>query len=234
MKTKFRSLILVAVLVNVSACSAIKNLFPDKEKDYQFTTEIPPLVLPTDLAADSLANTPPAAKTAEVSTEKAKTTLSALVAEMKNAEPVTPETETETETAPDIERKLIQLELVEADQGTKRLRIGASSTRAWRIVGKALSRKSIEVTNRNQEEGLFHVQYDPNKQEVEDGSILDEIRFFFKGFEITEQEYVVKLSENNQQTDIVVLDKEQKPVADAGSLSLLMLLHDTIKSDLAK
>jgi outer membrane protein assembly factor BamC len=102
------------------------------------------------------------------------------------------------------------------------------------MVGKALSRKSIEVTNRNQEEGLFHVQYDPNKQEVEDGSILDEIRFFFKGFEITEQEYVVKLSENNQQTDIVVLDKEQKPVADAGSLSLLMLLHDTIKSDLAK
>ena len=177
-----------------------------------------------------LQKSPPAAKTAKASTETAKATLSSLVAEMTNAQPAT----TETETAPEIERKLIQLELVDADQGTKRLRIGAPSTRAWRMVGKALSRKSIEVTNRNQEEGLFHVQYDPNKQEVEDGSILDEVRFFFKGFEITEQEYVVKLVENNQQTDVVVLDKEQKPVADAGSLSLLMLLHDTIKSDLAK
>jgi outer membrane protein assembly factor BamC len=230
MKTKIRLLIFGAILVNLSACSYIKNLFPDKEKDYQFTTEIPPLVLPTDLAADSLANTLPVAKPAQASTEKAKTTLSALVAEMANAQPTTPE----TETASEIERKLIQIELVDADQGSKRLRIGAPSTRAWRMVGKALSRKSIEVTNRNQEEGLFHVQYDPNKQEVEDGSILDEVRFFFKGLEITEQEYVVKLVENNQQTDVVVLDKEQKPVADAGSLSLLMLLHDTIKSDLAK
>ena len=58
MKTKIRLLIFGAVLVNVSACSYIKSLFPDKEKDYQFTTEIPPLVLPTDLAGDSIAKVP--------------------------------------------------------------------------------------------------------------------------------------------------------------------------------
>ncbi len=226
MKTKFRSLIIVAVLVNVSACSYIKNLFPDKEKDYQFTTEIPPLVLPTDLAGDSIAKVPPAAKAVQ--------TTDGAPAETTEAAPSAPTDAPQSETVPAIERKLIQLELVDADQGAKRLRIGAPSARAWRMVGKALSRKSIEVTNRNQEEGLFHVQYDPNKQEVEDGSILDEVNFFLKGFEITEQEYVLKLVENNQQTDVIVLDKDQKPVTDAGSLSLLTLLHDTIKADLAK
>ena len=214
MKTKIRSLIIVAVLVNVSACSYIKSLFPDKEKDYQFTTEIPPLNMPPDLAGDSIANVPaaaPAAETADVA-------------------PAVPS----TDTAPTVDRKLIRVELVDADEGTKRLRIGAPSAIAWRMVGKALSRKSIEVTNRNQEEGLFDVQYDPNKQEVEDGSVWDEIQFFFKGFEITEQEYVLKLVENNQQTEVIIMDKEQKPVNDKASLSLLTLLHDTIKADLAK
>ncbi|PPK75388.1 outer membrane protein assembly factor BamC [Methylobacter tundripaludum] len=214
MKTKIRSLIIVAVLVNVSACSTIKNLFPDKEKDYQFTTEIPPLIMPPDLAGDSIASVPAAAPAAEAT----------------DVAPAVPP----TETAPTVDRKLTQVELVDAGEGTKRLRIGAPSTTAWRMVGKALSRKSIEVTNRNQDEGRFDVQYDPNKKEVEDGSVWDEVIFFFKGFEVTEQEYVLKLVENNRQTDVVILDKEQKPVADETSLSLLTLLHDTIKADLAK
>ncbi|TAN70911.1 MAG: outer membrane protein assembly factor BamC [Methylobacter sp.] len=217
MKAKFRSLIIVAALVNVSACSTIKNLFPDKEKDYQFTTEIPPLVLPPDLVGDSIAKVPAAAATPVAETaETAETT-----------EAVAP-------TAPAIDRKLIQVELLDADQGSKRLHISAPSTIAWRMVGKALSRKSIEVTNRNQDEGLFHVQYDPNKQDVEDGSFWDEITFVIKGFEVTEQEYVLKLVENNRQTDVIIMDKEQKPVTDEASLSLLTLLHNTIKADLAK
>ncbi|MGZ8161228.1 MAG: outer membrane protein assembly factor BamC [Methylobacter sp.] len=233
MKTKFRSLILVAVLVNVSACSYIKNLFPDKEKDYQFTTEIPPLVLPPDLAGDSIAKVPPAVQAAQTadaaSAETAESSSSAPAEETADAAPAA-----QAEAAPEIDRKLIQVELADADQGTKRLHIGAPATRAWRMVGKALSRKAIEVTNRNQDEGTFRVQYDPDKQEVEDDSIWDEVRFFFKGFDITEQEYVVKLVENNQQTDVIIMDKEQKPAADNMSLSLLTLLHDTIKADLAK
>lgn len=234
MKTKFRSLVLVAVLVNVSACSYIKNLFPDKEKDYQFTTEIPPLVLPPDLAGDSIAKVPSASQAAQTadsaSAESAESSSSAPVAEAADAAAPA----AQAEAAPEIDRKLIQVELVDADQGTKRLRIGATAARAWRMVGKALSRKSIEVTNRNQEEGLFRVQYDPNKQEVEDESIWAEVRFFFKGLDITEQEYVLKLVENNQQTDVIVMDKEQKTATDKMSLSLLTLLHDTIKADLAK
>jgi outer membrane protein assembly factor BamC len=221
MKTKIRLLIIGAVLVNMSACTYIKNLFPDKEKDYQFTTEIPPLILPPDLSGDS---------TAKVPTASAAETTDAPVSETgESASAVSP-----TETAPDIDRKLIQVALLDAEQETKRLHIGAPIATAWRMVGKALSRNSIEVTNRNQEERLFRVQYDPNRKEVEDGSFLDEVVFFFKGIEVTEQENVLKLVGDNQQTDVIVMDKDQKPATDKTSLSLLTLLHDTIKADLAK
>lgn len=223
MKTKIRLFVIAAVLVDVSACTTIKNLFPDKEKDYQFTTEIPPLILPPDLAGDASAKlpTPPAAPA---------TTPSAPAAESVDEVPAY----TPTETAPAIDRSLIQVELIDAESGAKRLRISAPSEIAWRMVGKALSRKSIEVTNRNQDERVFDVQYDQSKQDVKDGSVWDELVFMFKGFEANEQAFTVKLQESNQQTDVMILDKDQKPVSDDASLSLTMLLYDTLKADLAK
>lgn len=226
MKTKIRLFVIAAVLIDVSACTTIKNLFPDKEKDYQFTTEIPPLVLPPDLAGDASAKlpTPPAAPATTPSAP------SAPAAESVDEVPAY----TPTETAPAIDRKLIQVELIDAESGAKRLRISAPSEIAWRMVGKALSRKSIEVTKRNQDERVFDVQYDPSKQDVKDGSVWDELVFMFKGFEANEQAFIVKLQESNGQTDVMILDKDQKPVSDDASLSLTMLLYDTLKADLAK
>ena len=50
MKTRIITLFISAtVLSALSACSYVKSLFPDKEKDYQYTTEIPPLIFPADL-----------------------------------------------------------------------------------------------------------------------------------------------------------------------------------------
>jgi len=216
MKTKIGTRIVIAViLTNMPACSTIKSWFPDKEKDYQFTTEIPPLTLPADMGKDSILNTAVAAPVVET------------------AEDVAPADEP-VETEPVVERKLIQVDMVKSDEGASRLRIGAPLARAWRMVSKALSRNSIEVTSRNQEEGLVHVQYDPDAKVVEDGSFLDEIAFVFSGFESGEKEYVVKLTGNKQQTEVMVMDKEQKPLTEGSGLKLLTLLHDTIKADLAK
>jgi outer membrane protein assembly factor BamC len=214
MNINIRLLISVAILLNVSACSVIKTYFPDKEKDYQFTTEIPDLIIPPDLAPTSAVKAPVIAAPAPQAAE---------------ATPVTHQ----IETVPEVDRKLIQAELVDAEQGTKRIHISAPESMAWRLVGKALSRKVLEVTDRNQEKALFHVLYDPNKQQEQDDSLLGEVAFLFKGFVSGEREYIFKLIENNAQTDVVILDKEEKPVADEASLSLLTLLRDTIKADLA-
>jgi outer membrane protein assembly factor BamC len=46
---QLRYAVLIVLLAALQGCGYIKGLFPDKEKDYQYTTEIPPLQLPADL-----------------------------------------------------------------------------------------------------------------------------------------------------------------------------------------
>jgi len=229
MKRKLLSRFFIFVmLMSLSACSYVQSLFPDKERDYQFTTEIPSLVLPPDLnrSANAAAAAPAPAKVpvAEVVADGSATT----EAEVSQAtEP--------TEAEPSVDQKTIQVELVKSEQGENRLRIGAPLAQAWRIVGKALSRKSMEVTQRLQAENSFVVQYNPNEEKVEDDSIWDELKFMFGGFEPGDKEYVVELQDIDEQvTEVLVTGKEkQSSAGDGAGLKLLTLIKDTIKSDLA-
>jgi outer membrane protein assembly factor BamC len=218
MKSKIFSLVIIIALVNLSACSYVKSLFPDKEKDYQYTTEIPPLNLPPDLRGNSfLSTTTDNSITPDIETPSTA-----------DSAPIVP-----PEKTPEAKPELVKVELVKSDTGADQLQIGAPLANAWRIVGKALSRNSIEVTKRDQEEGLFQVQYDPDEQKVEDGSLWDEAVFLFSGFQGNEKEYVLKSVENNQHTNVVVQDEDRQPVSEGPGLKLLTLLHDTIKADQA-
>jgi outer membrane protein assembly factor BamC len=249
MKVKIGSFIITAsLLFSLSACSYIKSLFPDKEKDYQYTTEIPPLILPVDLKKPQIPDVPKSTPSTPSSTSLSASPVAAnaAVEEAKPATPainepvVTPPAPAEQAThatAPESESVIpdtaITVERVKFDTGENRLRINVPFTRAWRIVGKALSRKSIEVTERNQEARLITVLYDPDEQKVEDGSYWDEVVFMFSGIQSNEKKYLLKLEENNQQTDIVVVDDDQQILSDAASFKLLTLLQETIKADLA-
>ncbi|MDD1623714.1 MAG: outer membrane protein assembly factor BamC [Methylococcaceae bacterium] len=252
MKIKIGSLLITAtVLINLSACSYIKSLFPDKEKDYQYTTEIPPLILPADLKKTQVPGMPKSASSAPSSPSPsappvAVNATNATVEEAKSAAPAinesvvtspAPAEQATHTTTPESESVVpdtaITVERVKFDAGENRLRINVPFIRAWRIVGKALSRKSIEVTERNQEARLITVLYDPDEQKVEDGSYWDEVVFVFSGIQSNEKKYLLKLEENNQQTDIVVVDEDQQILSDAASFKLLTLLQETIKADLA-
>jgi len=211
--------ITAVALLNLSACGYIQTLFPDKERDYQFTTEIPTLVLPPDLNGSVIAAAPAPSKPETVDAEQSPV---ASTNEPAEAEPVA-------------QRNLIQTELVKTEQGENRLRIAAPVAQAWRMVGKALSRKAVEVTQRNQEEKSYLVQYNPNEQKVEDESILDELRFMFDGFETGDKEYLIELQDVDAQvTEVLVTDKErQSSAGDGPGLNLLTLIRDTIKADVA-
>lgn len=267
MKVKrFSLLISIVVLINVPACSYVRNWFPDKEKDYQYTTEIPPLVLPKDLgktdvldispalsaapSADAATNVTPAKNTQPETVSSAD--LSADIASKQDFVPATSDASTpDTKPAADVplaplepdntsehksadKRTPVTVNLLKSESGVSQLRIDTPFDRAWRIVNKALSRKSIEVTDRNQEERLIVVQYDSAEQTLEDGSMWDEVVFIFSGLPGNEKEYSLKLSEAEQQTNITVLDENRQSASDAGSLSLLKLLQETIKADFAK
>ena len=243
MKTKIITLLIsAAALSALSACSYVKSLFPDKEKDYQYTTEIPPLIMPDDLKKgylpdvnSSAPSAPPASANIADATVPA-TAVNTLAEETKSAAPAaneSPKPSTASESEPELPITAITVEHIKLKDGENRLRLNVPFTKAWRMINKALSRKSIEVTARNQEAKLITVQYDPDEQKTEDGTYWDEIKFMVSGFQGNDKTYLLKLEENNQQIDISVVDEEQKILSDDDSVKLLTVLEETMKADLA-
>lgn len=219
-----------AVLFNLSACTTIKEAFPDKEKDYQFTTEIPKLIIPADLANGS--TLPSSTSSSARSQNTDSTTAASEEADKKPAEESTAAADSTAEEQPLIDPKSITVDLLESSNKIGYLRMNVPFTTAWRVVSKGLSRKSIEVSERNQTDKIFTVQYDPDEKPIEDSTYLDEINFMLHGFQGNDKEYKLKLVETNQQTDVVILDEEQKPTSDEGGLKLLKVLQQSIKANL--
>ena len=238
-------IIAATVLLNVSGCSYVKTLFPDKEKDYQYTTEIPPLILPEDLKKSHIPGLSTATPTAPPLITDAEAAVPATAVNATTEETAAPATAPATKESPSpvpvssaetetvIPNTAITVERIKATEAENRLRINVPFINAWRMVNKALSRKAIEVNERNQEAKQITVQYDPDEQTLKDESFLDEVVFMFRGIQSNEQTYLLKLEENNQQTDITVADKDRQLLSDAASVKLLTLLENTIKADLA-
>lgn len=244
MKNRFGLFFLGITTAILAGCSYLQSYFPDKERDYQYTTEIPMLNWPAELRKNQSAGSasevaPPATnlESGEVGTDtenamspptadKASEAASTAAPDTANS-PVTPTSAT------DEKDTVSSVELLKYDDGESRLRLDAGFSKSWRVVSKALSRKSIEVTERNHDQGLFTVQYDPDEKKAQDESILDEINFFLHGINSNEREYFLKLEEHGQQTDVIVLNEEHLPLLnDDASLRLLKVLADTIKADL--
>ena len=228
-------IIAATVLLNVSGCSYVKTLFPDKEKDYQYTTEIPPLILPEDLKKShipSLSTVTPTAAPISANTNVPVEETAAPAPASATATNESPAPVGTAETEPAIPNTLITVERIKVTEAENRLRINVPFIKVWRMVNKALSRKAIEVTERNQEAKQIIVQYDPDEQTPKDESLWDEAVFMFRGIQSNEQTYLLKLEENNQQTDITVADKDRQLLSDEPSVKLLTLLENTIKADL--
>lgn len=240
--------ITLTALLCLSACSQIKALFPDKEKDYQYTTEIPDMILPDDLKKNQIpgmSRTAPSVPPSDTDTDADAATppvaVSTPVEESASAAPAanesarpSPAAAASLESEPEIPDTAIKIERIKFNEGENRLHINVPFIRAWRIVGKALSRNSIEVSKRDQEERLYTVLYSPDEHKIKDDSYWDDVVFLFRGIQSYEKPYLIKLDENNRQTDITVVDEDRQMLTDAGSVKLLTVLEESIKADLAK
>jgi outer membrane protein assembly factor BamC len=252
MKTKL-FLVFVATAWGLSGCSYIQNYFPDKERDYQYTTEIPLINYPAELRSNPVESGAyegeitgmPHDSTNSESGEYSLGTGTGQPAEEPNSQENPPEPQpvpdpkaSSTEVVPadesDQRDTVSSVEVVRYDDGESRLRLGSGFSKAWRVVNKALSRNTIEVTGRNHDKAQITVQYDPDEKKAKDDSYLDEIAFMFKGININDREYVLKLEEHDLKTDVLVLNEEHLPLLnDDAALDLLKVLADTIKADLA-
>lgn len=191
-------------LTNLTACGWIKSQFPDKGKDYYYSSEIPPLYVPPELANNRIDSQAGVIETG-----------------VNDQVPETP-------------RVIVdQVRLMELQGGATRIQINEPFDRAWRIVGKALSRQALEITDRNLADGVYYVQYDPNAHTVEDGTIWDELVFFFGEDQSQEKEYRVRLAQNQQFTEVIVTDDNDVPLSDGPGLKLLKSIFKAIQADYA-
>ncbi len=236
---------LIVLLLLISGCSTIKTYFPDKHKEYVNSVEIAPLIVPADLSV------PSAVKEKVDAIETVQKTISSESISNKGNKKDTEkdsEIEEDSETKQDSESGLEKeskkeekeekpeperVRLISYAGGATRLQIDEPFVRAWRIVGKSLTRKSLEIIDRNINDGLFLVQYDPNEKDIEDDSIWDEVDFLFGDDKSNEQEYQIRLVEDRGLTEVLVLDQQGTPLSKGVGLTLLNLMYDTIKADLA-
>lgn len=208
-----RTLSIGLALLTVS-CSYVKGSFPDKTKDYQLTEEIPPLKVPDNLSANQVQHYTPVVSPVSETPE-----IKAYEENSGNLQSIPDSTE---------------VDLFHFNDQQSIIRIYDTLMRGWRIVGKALSHNSIEITNRDVLEGTYYVQYDPNFEQVEDGSLWDEVLFIFGSDPAQEQEYLVKLKKQPSYSDVTVeIGQSDEDKVDA-SASLLKLIYDTIKKDLSE
>lgn len=203
MKIKHALIISCLIALNISACSRIKGYFPDKEKDYQLTSEIPEITIPEDLSSQT-------------------------VQSLKNKRMTTPVSENnisydqEKEGGP-------YINLIQYIEGTTQIHMKDNIRRSWRLVGKALSRHSIEITDRDEVEGTYYVQYDPGFTKIEDGSLWDEFLFIFGSDPAQEKKFAVKLIESKSHTEVFIHDHNDERVSEGTGLALLELIYTTIK-----
>jgi outer membrane protein assembly factor BamC len=247
MKSILGIFFLVIVFAVLAGCSYLQSYFPDKERDYQYTTEIPMMNWPAELrknqAADGSSGISPTAVNPEQAGTDAGSTgeVTPVVTNPASSTEVTTPSLGTSNTSPvagseaDEKDTVESIEIIKYDDGESRLRLGAGFSKSWRVISKALSHNSIEVTGRDHDKGLFTVQYDPDEKKAKDESLMDELSFIFHGVNSNEKEYQLKLEEHNQKTDVIVLDAEHLPLLNnKPALHLLKVLADTTKADLAE
>lgn len=209
MNCQHKTLLLILLSGCLGACSTIKSWFPDKEKDYQFRSEIAPLIIPDDLKTKSGPNLPVPRTPQQIAGEAVRVAtnmpavaqapvLTATPAATKNEKP------TPVETNADQYAKAVASDVsaLQVDQGLEQ---------AWRMVGKALSQQKFEIIERNLDKAYFLIRFDTATDRPEYKHFWDEFSFLFGEDNSTDLQYRISLHALAAlSSEVVVEDGEGK------------------------
>lgn len=131
--------------------------------------------------------------------------------------------------------RIERAQLTRSGSGEAKLTVKENFARAWRRTGLALDRVGFTVEDRDRSRGLYYVRYiDPLKDsnaKREEG-ILDKITFnIFSGDDDVQDKstYLVNLKEQDEQTNVTVLNDEGKLEKSDTAVRILTLLHEQLK-----
>lgn len=220
------------LLMGLSACSTIKSWFPDKERDYQFTSEIPELIVPDDLKNKGLASLPASSTTATGAESEVASTAAVRSAPEQQVETVSADASTHQTSA--AEKGEAAEVSAPASSGASSLQVDQPKAQATRMVGRALSRQKMEIVERNIDKGYFYVKFDPHAVEAKDDSIWDEFTFMFGDDPSQEEEYRITVRQISEQiSEVTVQDSEGKTLSNDVANALLKLITDGINQNVA-
>lgn len=116
--------------------------------------------------------------------------------------------------------------------------------RSWNIVEQALKLNEIDVTDKNREQGVFYVLFDPDVLPANDPELMDKVTFFLFQDDFEEETYKVTVIWRESDTEISaelveqlntdLLDDDEdgsEGSVDEGA-KLINTLYKTIRDDL--
>jgi len=218
----FRTIVALGFMAALTGCSYITDLFPDKQKVYRYSEDIPPLEIPPDLTSSTIKGLPGNAGGARDVLASQSNEQSADTPDVKSSELAMPAKRT----------KAVVAVLAQGDDDVPFVDVSAPFAETWNLVGRAMGRLELEVTEQSRNDRQYFVYFGGNKN----GKSNDE-----KGWwqsllgddesaapEEKAEQFHVKLEPKDSHTHIYVLDSAGKPVLQGAGLRLLKKLRDTL------
>ncbi|MGR9107586.1 MAG: outer membrane protein assembly factor BamC [Gammaproteobacteria bacterium] len=220
MRVLSRFVLLWSLFTGIQGCS-FESILPDRQKEYKYSTEIPPLEVPPDLSTSSIENSSerPSFRPAEstAGTRPGETRRSATIEAL-------PETAREEESGSQVEQ---------SEEGAY-INIQERFPIAWRMVGRALSRLEIEVEDLNRSEGLYYIIFEDKRNRQVDDSFWASLAFWNSANAIEEQRFQVLVEDHSETTEVRIRDDEGQVLAGGTGLDLLRMIQKKINEQISE
>jgi uncharacterized lipoprotein len=204
MSKAFRWLALCGACWLLAGCTYIASLFPDKQKQYRYHSEIPPLEIPPDLSSATIEGAVVSAAQVE-----------ALRPREDSAPPAKPASGSgEPGPTTTLAQDMSEVPLIE---------IEAPFEDAWRSVNRALGRAKLEVVEEDQAKGVFEVYYNGAGQRAEEEGGW--FSGWFGGGDSEASAFRVHVEQKGEIVQVFVTDGQDAPQQSGRGLELLKTIH---------
>lgn len=217
-------------LLALQGCSVVSGWFPDKHKQYQYSTEIAALEIPPDMTASTIDGVNTANRAAWQSPASAED--AAADSPRTDNEYAMPPSEMKPESADAVRASKGHAPpvLAQSSQDVPLIEVQAPFEITWAEVNKALGRLKLEITDQNRSDGVYFVQYGGKIKPYEDRGFFGDVQEMFSGSPDPTQEFQVKLEQKGSATSIFVLNMDGKPQHEGLGLELLKHINDTLQT----
>ena len=123
----------------------------------------------------------------------------------------------------------IRAELIQQDSGQATLVVHEDYSKAWRNVGIVLDRVDFAVEDRDRLQGIYYVRYNDPLKGQKDTGLLSKLAFWSTDDEEKVQHYQIKLSDDGEDTRVVVLNEDGGAETSVTGVRILTLLYEELK-----